>query len=1516
MKSDKASGADSDGSESSSSSTAVKEGATAARNTDEGVVEDHESPSSDVERKSEESKHPTGDAEKVLKENIGNRVSLSKSNSSSSHSPPIRVTFARYPRRTRMQARTAVVIPSKITGKSQRSSARKTDSSEDDSEENSDDSEEEEEGEDGEDVEDVEDVEDDDDNNNSNNNNNNDNDDDDDDDDDENDDNREFIRVRKIHLPGARRSTRISIKTRRMYGKRNNTASRVQSKQNSGEASDHSDADSTRYSPSAASEESNDDRGGADRTSGRKGLGRASFRRRRQKRAPARMKKQLPPRPPSPVKELTEQERQERLEQLVKQSAEISKELHVAISRSRPSPGQALDANNSTSDSTNEKADGASSNSTVKDQPGFSVSIAEGFELQPHQREGVDWLLKLDESGYNGILADEMGLGKTIQCLAFLAEIVANGKRGPHLVIAPLAVVNHWAIEAETWFPGMMKVFVHMGSGSSRLETLSDALLDDDFDIIVTSYELAMRDLFGTFGRPPSYSMLAQHRRAIRQLRQLEFEYLIVDEAHRLKNPKSKLTQALRRYNRASRRLLLTGTPLSNHLLELWALLNVLNPQIFGNVSTFKGWFQSPFDDDVQLTNTEKSIIVARMHTVLRPFFRRRLRSDVCPEFSSSDEVLVNCPATPLQNALKNFFMELKRKPGLDTFPNIVMKLRKAANCTWAVSDALYDDQDLRQVNALGSSSGKLMFLHYALPRLLAAGHRVLIFSQFTGMLSFLEDLLDGLAIAYGRLDGTTDGSERARLINDFNAPDTSLSVFLLSTRAGGVGINLQSADTVILFDSDWNPSLDLQAVSRIQRIGQTKTVHIMRLVTEKHIDELMITRARKKMRTEAVAVGAGKFTTADEGETSRRQSDIRELLDAFDVEQSLFEAQPNLRNSAGNNSRDKHDATVENPSVTRLATEPTVLPESAQHSGHTSAANGDAVIPSNVERVSNSEAKDGATPQCDGFPKESSSLLAMYIAEWDRNLLRAGEQQLPKLETHPALELPSWESVPKWLRSPQNPRHIIVGLRANSVAEAQHVVFKAQQEDSGDVVDTLCTRAKRKTRFGQSLAEEDVFDSFASDSDSSADSTMTKSRSKTSRSCGTAGRSLRKRRRSVDRSSGNDSDVDFNVFSESSEESGDDIEFNSSERRQMRVSTKRTRTNNSAPIADAVSTPAQLVSGGHEPSSTPQTPPHAEENKTVTEVANKRKSYHRIIDPSNVPPPCRSLAVNDSSLRAPHTEGEQIQANKERNVPINTSLAPYAEGISTAQGSRATSNGHLQPALSVLNADLTAAQYNGIVRSHQSEAGAVQNASVAPGTTGDTKLSYQAGQNRVVPIANVFRGHSPQYQGGFESRGTNAPQLQIARTILLPSCETYGVDSTVKTPVISVDSATEMPRGNVPIVGLSTGKHDVTLNATATEQTIPVLQPSGVGNGNALVTTLNSAAARRARSEIGEHFAQHPVQIVQESAGWSTADLNSNLVHRSADIECDFEIDIESALASEVSVPCSHLVASCRIRT
>ncbi|XP_007652728.2 probable global transcription activator SNF2L2 isoform X5 [Cricetulus griseus] len=357
---------------------------------------------------------------------------------------------------------------------------------------------------------------------------------------------------------------------------------------------------------------------------------------------------------------------------------------------------------------------------------------------------------------------------------------------------------------------------------------------------------------------------------------------MIVDEGHRMKNHHCKLTQVLNTHYVAPRRILLTGTPLQNKLPELWALLNFLLPTIFKSCSTFEQWFNAPFamtGERVDLNEEETILIIRRLHKVLRPFLLRRLKKEVESQLPEKVEYVIKCDMSALQKILYRHMQakgilltdgsekDKKGKGGAKTLMNTIMQLRKICNHPYmfqhieeSFAEHLGYSNGVINGAELYRASGKFELLDRILPKLRATNHRVLLFCQMTSLMTIMEDYFAFRNFLYLRLDGTTKSEDRAALLKKFNEPGSQYFIFLLSTRAGGLGLNLQAADTVVIFDSDWNPHQDLQAQDRAHRIGQQNEVRVLRLCTVNSVEEKILAAAKYKLNVDQKVIQAGMF--------------------------------------------------------------------------------------------------------------------------------------------------------------------------------------------------------------------------------------------------------------------------------------------------------------------------------------------------------------------------------------------------------------------------------------------------------------------------------------------------------------------------------------------------------------------------------------------------------------------------------------------------------------------------------
>lgn len=469
----------------------------------------------------------------------------------------------------------------------------------------------------------------------------------------------------------------------------------------------------------------------------------------------------------------------------------------------------------------------------VKNRPAFAVlrdqpAFVTGGELRDYQLHGVSWLYWLWCTNSNGILADEMGLGKTIQTITFLNLLFnKHDFYGPFLLVVPLSTLDNWMNELAQWAPELNSI-CYIGNQKARQTVRDYEFFQPDskrlkVNVVITTYEIALKDR--------------------NELGQVKWQYLAVDEAHRLKNADSQLYEALLEF-KTTNRLLITGTPLQNSVKELLALVRFLNPEMI----------TSELEIDLSKPDEDQEAKIKLLHEKLNKIMLRRLKKDVEKSLPNKTERLLRVEMSPMQthyykNILTKNYAALSGSADKKQWLNIAMELRKASNHPYLFPEAerRTDDRE-EQLKGVIGNSGKMVLLDKLLARLKEGGHRVLIFSQLVMILDILSDYMVMSGHSHQRLDGSMNQADRSKAIEHFNAPDSPDFVFLLSTRAGGMGINLTSADTVIIFDSDWNPQNDLQAMSRAHRIGQTKSVNVYRFITKGTMEEDLIERAKRKM--------------------------------------------------------------------------------------------------------------------------------------------------------------------------------------------------------------------------------------------------------------------------------------------------------------------------------------------------------------------------------------------------------------------------------------------------------------------------------------------------------------------------------------------------------------------------------------------------------------------------------------------------------------------------------------------
>ena len=475
----------------------------------------------------------------------------------------------------------------------------------------------------------------------------------------------------------------------------------------------------------------------------------------------------------------------------------------------------------------------------IREQPSY---IKNGT-LREFQITGLNFLAFNWCNSKNVILADEMGLGKTVQTVSFINWLRHDrNQQGPFIVVVPLSTMPSWAETFDYWAPDVNYVVYNGNEASRNIIKQYELMVNNSpakakFHVLLTTYEYILAD--ATF------------------LSQIKWQFMAVDEAHRLKNRESQLYAKLVDF-RSPSRLLITGTPMQNTLGELSALMDFLMPGVVR------------IDENMDLQSEEAGKKLAELTAAISPYMLRRTKSKVENDLPPKTEKIIRVELSDVQleyykNILTRNYAALNAgaKGQKQSLLNVMMELKKASNHPFMfpnAEDRITSGSERREdiLKGLITSSGKMMLLDRLLFKLQKDNHRVLIFSQMVKMLDILSDYLRLRGYQYQRLDGTIAAGPRRMAIDHFNAPESSDFCFLLSTRAGGLGINLMTADTVILFDSDWNPQADLQAMARAHRIGQTRPVTIYRLVSKETVEEEVLERARNKLMLEFITIQRG----------------------------------------------------------------------------------------------------------------------------------------------------------------------------------------------------------------------------------------------------------------------------------------------------------------------------------------------------------------------------------------------------------------------------------------------------------------------------------------------------------------------------------------------------------------------------------------------------------------------------------------------------------------------------------
>ncbi|CAN4080050.1 unnamed protein product [Withania somnifera] len=466
------------------------------------------------------------------------------------------------------------------------------------------------------------------------------------------------------------------------------------------------------------------------------------------------------------------------------------------------------------------------------------VPLLTGGKLKSYQLKGVKWLISLWQNGYEWYPSRSNGTWKDNSNNSFSCSFEGE-----------------WV----GWFVPSINAIIYHGDKKQRDEIRMKHMprtIGPKVPIVITSYEIAMSD-------------------TRKFLRHYSWKYLVVDEGHRLKNSKCKLFKDLKLLP-IENKLLLTGTPLQNNLAELWSLLNFILPDIFSSHDEFESWFDlsgkfSNESEKEEMEETRRAQVVAKLHAILRPFLLRRMKVDVEQMLPRKKEIILYATLTDYQKKFQehliNRTLEGYMIENVSTgngfkgrLNNLMIQLRKNCNDPDLLESLFNGSNFYPPVEQIVEQCGKFRLLDRLLSKLFARKHKVLIFSQWTRVLDIMDYYFSEKGFDVCRIDGSVKLDERKRQIKEFNDVSSKYRIFLLSTRAGGLGINLTAADTCILYDSDWNPQMDLQAMDQCHRIGQTNPVHVYRLSTALSVEGRILKRAFSKLKLEHVVIGKGQF--------------------------------------------------------------------------------------------------------------------------------------------------------------------------------------------------------------------------------------------------------------------------------------------------------------------------------------------------------------------------------------------------------------------------------------------------------------------------------------------------------------------------------------------------------------------------------------------------------------------------------------------------------------------------------